>query len=64
MRSGTANLPLHGGHAPRWLWERVGLDMPSLAGSNIDRQRVDWIDSRPWFIPALEEGEEPFAPMT
>lgn len=23
MRSGTANLPLHGGHAPRWLFERM-----------------------------------------
>jgi hypothetical protein len=23
MHSGTANLPLHGGHAPRWLFERM-----------------------------------------
>ena len=23
MRQGTANLPLHGGHAPRWLFERM-----------------------------------------
>jgi hypothetical protein len=23
MRSGSANLPLHYGHAPRWLWERM-----------------------------------------
>src|SRR3712207_5713732 len=23
MRSGTANLPLHHGHAPRWLFERM-----------------------------------------
>ncbi len=49
---------------PRWLWERVGLGMPGLAGSKIDRQRVDWIDSRPWFIPMLEEGEEPFSPVS
>jgi hypothetical protein len=23
MRTGSANLPLHGGHAPRWLFERM-----------------------------------------
>ena len=25
MRTGTADLPLHGGRAPRWLFERMSL---------------------------------------
>ncbi|TMD10986.1 MAG: DUF763 domain-containing protein, partial [Chloroflexi bacterium] len=25
MRTGTADLPLHGGRAPRWLFERMTL---------------------------------------
>ena len=32
MHSGTANLPLHHGHAPRWLWERMVKMSAELAG--------------------------------
>jgi hypothetical protein len=32
MRSGTANLPLHGGHAPRWLFERMVKISAEIAG--------------------------------
>ena len=32
MRQGTANLPLHGGHAPRWLFERMVKMSAEIAG--------------------------------
>ena len=32
MRSGTANLPLHSGHAPRWLFERMVKLSAEIAG--------------------------------
>jgi hypothetical protein len=32
MRQGTANLPLHGGHAPRWLFERMVTISAEIAG--------------------------------
>lgn len=32
MHSGTANLPLHGGHAPRWLFERMVKMSAEIAG--------------------------------
>ncbi len=32
MQRGTANLPLHGGHAPRWLFERMVKISAEVAG--------------------------------
>jgi hypothetical protein len=46
---------------PESVWEKVGLVMPHLNGDpDYIRHRVDLLDSRPWFIPALGEGELPF----
>lgn len=46
---------------PSWLWERMSLRAPQPSGPQVDRGRVDYFDSRPWFIPALEPGEQPFS---
>lgn len=48
-------------HIPSHVWEMVGLMTPSVNGDpNYIKHRVDLLDSRPWFIPALNDGELPF----
>jgi hypothetical protein len=37
MRSGTANLPLHHGHAPRWLFERMTRLSAEIANEDAPR---------------------------
>lgn len=49
---------------PTFVWDWVGMKMPQFNGEpEYIRHRVDLLDSRPWFIPTLKEGEEPFAPV-
>ena len=38
---------------PRWVWSRLNLPAPLIAGSvDIDQRRVQMLDSRPWFTAA------------
>ncbi len=47
---------------PRWVWERLSLPAPvESSAPDVDRRRVDLLDTRPWFVPVLEPGEEPFS---
>ena len=46
---------------PRYVWRMVGMMQPEFnSDPNYIKHRVDLLDSRPWFIPALHEGELPF----
>lgn len=36
---------------PPWVWRRIGVRAPAPGGAP-DRQRVDRLDTRPWFSPA------------
>lgn len=46
---------------PSYVWEMLGMRVP-IIGDEPDyiKHRVDLLDSRPWFIPALRDGELPF----
>jgi hypothetical protein len=45
---------------PLWIWEDLRLRMPEEhLDDNALRQRVDFIDSRPWFYPLLRDPEDP-----
>ena len=47
---------------PRWVWERLQLPVPvEQSAPDVDQVRVNLLDTRPWFIPVLKHGEEPFA---
>lgn len=47
---------------PRWVWEQVSLPAPVQGSApDVERRRVDLLDTRPWFLPVLEPGEEPFS---
>jgi hypothetical protein len=46
---------------PRYLWEKLDMARPEENGPDIDARRVNYLDSRPWFIPTLKPGERPFA---
>ncbi len=46
---------------PRGLWETLGMAKPNGDGPDIVEKRINYLDSRPWFIPALKPGERPFA---
>lgn len=49
---------------PEFVWQRVGMLRPLLNGDpDYIRHRVDLLDSRPWFLPSLEPGQEPFSPI-
>ncbi len=46
---------------PSHVWEMVGIIAPVITDEpSYIKHRVDLLDSRPWFIPALQEGELPF----
>lgn len=46
---------------PSYVWEMVGLIAPVIEDEPLYiKHRVDLLDSRPWFIPALRDGELPF----
>jgi hypothetical protein len=45
---------------PESLWRKLNLPIPPGDGPEIVEQRVRYLDSRPWFLPALKPGEEPF----
>jgi hypothetical protein len=46
---------------PSYVWQMVGLMTPTINGEpDYIKHRVDLLDSRPWFIPALNDGELPF----
>lgn len=43
---------------PLWLWEQLHLPGPSTERAvDIDRSRVNLLDSRPWFFPLIAQGE-------
>jgi Nucleotidyl transferase of unknown function (DUF2204) len=42
---------------PHWLWERLHLPQPAESGPDINRHRVDLMDTRPWFGPAPAANE-------
>jgi hypothetical protein len=47
---------------PSYVWQMVGLLTPDINGEpDYIKHRVDLLDSRPWFIPALNNGELPFS---
>ncbi|SRR5579883_989519 len=46
---------------PSDLWGALKLERPSEEGPDIVESRVNYLDSRPWFIPLLKPGEHPFA---
>ena len=46
---------------PDDLWMKLGLEKPPLDGPDVVPARVNYLDSRPWFIPMLGPGERPFA---
>lgn len=41
---------------PAWLWERLPTPRPNQ-GADIDQARVNFVDSRPWFMALLPPGE-------
>ena len=43
------------------LWPQLGMTRPDDVGPDIDTTRVRYLDSRPWFLPALKPDEHPFA---
>jgi hypothetical protein len=43
------------------LWEKLEMAKPEEDGADIIERRVNYLDSRPWFIPTLKPGERPFA---
>jgi hypothetical protein len=45
---------------PDDLWNKVGLRTPAEDGPDFIRERVNLLDSRPWFLPALAPGEQIF----
>lgn len=46
---------------PTHVWEMCGLITPQFRDEpSYIKHRVDLLDSRPWFIPALNDGELPF----
>lgn len=46
---------------PAWLWDRLRLPAPEAGATpDADRHRADLLDTRPWLIPTLREGETPF----
>jgi len=42
---------------PSWLWKRLRLPDPPNPAPEVDRRRVNLLDSRPWFSPTLEGDE-------
>jgi hypothetical protein len=40
---------------PPWLWQRLGLRAAPAAGPEIDKRRVDLLDTRPWYGPDREK---------
>jgi len=54
--------PGHCANLPPAIWDRLRMPRPEPgAHPLVDRQHVDWLDTRPWFRAVLEPGEEPFA---
>jgi hypothetical protein len=46
---------------PEDIWEKLRIEKPLSDGPEVIETRVNYLDSRPWFIPALRPGERPFA---
>jgi hypothetical protein len=46
---------------PADLWKKLEMAKPAGDGPDIVGERVNYLDSRPWFIPTLKLGERPFA---
>jgi hypothetical protein len=48
---------------PEGVWERAQLPAPILPPDpeGTMRRRTERLDTRPWFIPVLEEGQAPFS---
>ena len=46
---------------PNDLWSQLGLKRPPSDGPEVMETRVNYLDSRPWFVPVLKPGERPFA---
>ncbi len=40
---------------PDWLWERLHLPEPPGSGPEVDRDRVDLLDTRPWFFAVMDD---------
>jgi hypothetical protein len=45
---------------PSFIWSAVGITQPTEPGPGFIRERVNLLDSRPWFLPALEPGQQIF----
>ena len=51
--------PGRAGMLPDWIWERVDLPIPQPGATpDADRRRADFLDSRPWLAPVLDDDEE------
>ncbi len=46
---------------PIRLWSLLEIPRPPSDGPDVVERRVNYLDSRPWFIPTLKPGERPFA---
>src|SRR5688500_15571910 len=56
QRTGTANLPLHGGRAPRWLFERMAALAPAVVEVLVLEKGPDEVLRRlsdPWWFQAF-----------
>jgi hypothetical protein len=45
---------------PDWLWPKLGLNKPEATGPDCrkEHERVDLLDSRPWFAPLRRTEEQ------
>ncbi|MFI5200972.1 MAG: hypothetical protein ACHQNE_01115 [Candidatus Kapaibacterium sp.] len=43
------------------LWEKLAILKPDGNGPEVVERRINYLDSRPWFVPTLKPGERPFA---